>query len=269
MNENMTNDNESNSYDEYHEVTEQELLFIEQQASELEALYKAEMESQTPDLWNRIEANLPPKANPAIYKAHKFQFRFYHIAATAAALLVLILGVPFMLSVSKGHMNTSEAPASEEAAPIEEYAEEAPASEETAYAEDADAERSDDMIMETEALDEAEAPASEDVTDNSAKQQMNAATETAGAADKENAEIEPVSVIAEIVDKEVHCVTIKIVEDSSGQYTIGKEYSVMIDIFNQDIMDQLKIGRQYQVDLRQGTAQKDEQIIYLENPIEQ
>lgn len=271
MNEKLTNENEWNQSEEYNEVTEQELLLIEQQASELEARYKAEMEQQTPDLWERIEANLPEKSERVVRAEHRFKFRFYHVAASVAALLVLVLGVPLILSVSKGSMDNIAATPSETADAASDEIMSESASDEI-MSESAEVAMADEVEYETteEAVPAEESEmkyANEESAASAGTDSLQSRQESEKVLNDEAIE-ESVSVLVEIVDNEVHCVTIKILEDESGRYTINKQYSAMIDMFTKDTKENLKIGTIYQVDLKQVTEQNGEELIYLENPIE-
>ncbi|NBH83438.1 hypothetical protein D7X88_11105 [bacterium C-53] len=59
----------------------------------LENEYRKMIEQETPDLWSRIEAELPPKKKAFIYR---FRRPYIHVAAgVAAAVVIVCVAVPF------------------------------------------------------------------------------------------------------------------------------------------------------------------------------
>ncbi len=121
------------------EVTESELL--ENEA--VEQAYKAEMQTEIPDLWDRIEAALPEKNSTSGKKI--LSFRTIRTAALIAACLCITFMIPTILSIGK-HSSAESAASAE--APMEAAAAEEASAQDTAAAETAEEAPAADAFME-------------------------------------------------------------------------------------------------------------------------
>lgn len=161
------------------ELTEQEL----QENKAIEQAYQAEMLTEIPDLWDRIESALPEKTPSETFQTESqtesqtekqpnakkvLRFRYVKTAALIAAGICIVLMVPMLLSIGGRKSMSSDMATSEsamdmqsDASAAEAVAEEAPAAEEAAE-EMAAAESAPEEENATEADEELAAPASDE-----------------------------------------------------------------------------------------------------------
>lgn len=246
------------------EVTEEEL----QNNKAIEQAYKAEMQTEIPDLWDRIEAALPEKTpsvktetadsgnqgsiNDASKKTKKkSNIRTFRTIALIAACLCVALMIPTLLSIG-GHrsetaasasLDEEEYAASSETAAEPEATESVPAEDTAAEAESAaeDVDRSnnaaEDFASEATAVTEATADAAATKEESvQASEEKSAALERndfgSDALYTENVEIEIIECDTATgrEDDDGYCTfTVMILEDETGIYESASIMDVYVD----------------------------------------
>lgn len=275
----MTEQENKEQENKEQEIQEQEITEAELKSNEvIEQAYKVEMQSDIPDLWDRIEAALPEKT-PSETKVRNFHT--IKLISLIAACLCVLLMIPTILSIGGHRMTESAATASEEVADTAAESEMMSESEATTESETMSESEAMDSEM-TEEVDRAESAMAEDSasagaaanaataeSETSAEKQQSTATEeslqdtaTNQAAEERNdygsdalytehVKIEIIECDTELGrgDEDGYCTyTIMVLEDTSGIY----EQASIFDVYVDEIEIQtakVKAGDQYEVTL--------------------
>ena len=119
-------------------MKEQEIVINEQEVEkEVEQAYKAEMQAEIPDLWNRIEAALPEKTplkeatvtTTVKEKVVQFNAKYSKMAVLIAAALCIVVILPLLISMGGMRKSSEKAALTADVA----YDESAPAEEAIIY----------------------------------------------------------------------------------------------------------------------------------------
>lgn len=244
------------------EITKEEL----QENKELEEQYIAAMQTEVPNLWDRIESSLPEKTvvtEDKLKKSNIRKFNVYKISAFIAACLCVVIILPVVLLFNGGKKTeTAQADCAAVDAQAEDAANiEAPAAEEM-EAPAAESAKMEDQAPQMEApaaaTEEKEAMAEtsekrtgNDMADKGVREENAVADSISG---EEALKIEHVKVIIEPQNVALNestlegykMVTIKIVEDATGFYSTDFTQNVYV---NEREAETLSVGKEMTVTL--------------------
>lgn len=234
-------------------MKEQEIVINEQEVEkEVEQAYKAEMQAEIPDLWNRIEAALPEKTplkeatvtTTVKEKVVQFNAKYSKMAVLIAAALCIVVILPLLISMGGMRKSSEKAALTADM----EYDESAPVEEAIIYDEEAETDASmQKETVTTDAAPEAVGAIPVPETEQSKKEDTNMAmaaegsaeemigeevadTQTDLAADRSNSELENVKKLfgpdaLYTADVKVEIVAQNIDDEKKDQYRI---FTVMV-----------------------------------------